>query len=292
MQKTFVESLADELSEIEAEMLDILDKSKVRWVDYNDDDSAVIVLVPAHWTWAEDAPEVVERRRLLYERYRRWLQRFRMLFGTSIPSIVELIDGVDGFIASWLERSGSWTDGIPGTMEEAKRIASGRIAELHVLLEQISENTENGSVLVVDTNALLDCPDLGRYAEIDPNGCLAFVPEVLRELDDQKSRGRNEHVREAATKAIRRIKGLRDRGSLTSGVTVEGKVTAQAIGTEPNFDTMPDWLDASTPDDRMIAAALQLQVAEPRRVVRLVTSDVSAQIKAEVAGLPYVEPPD
>ena len=51
------------------------------------------------------------------------------------------------------------------------------------------------------------------------------------------------------------------------------------------------WLDPSNNDDRIIANALELQRTYPSDKVVLVTGDINLQNKAELAKLPYAEPP-
>jgi predicted ribonuclease YlaK len=117
-----------------------------------------------------------------------------------------------------------------------------------------------------------------------------LVPTVLAEIDNLKDQGRIPEVREKAAKLATRIKGLRDRGKLTQGVPVAGRITAIADPRDPSFEHLPAWLDSSTPDDRILASALVLQAAHPSAVVVLVAVDINIQNKAEACGLPYSEP--
>jgi predicted ribonuclease YlaK len=114
---------------------------------------------------------------------------------------------------------------------------------------------------------------------------------VLGELDELKDRGRTPDVREKAGKAVRRLKGYRDRGSLAEGVTVTGKIRLRLEHREVNAQSVLDWLDPAVPDDRIIAAALRLQSDHPAGLVILVTTDINLQNKADATGLPYAEPP-
>ena len=64
--------------------------------------------------------------------------------------------------------------------------------------------------LVVDTNALLDNPDLAAYAGVlGAKYVVHLLPVVLREIDNLKRAGRTEIVRDAAKRADRRLKGIR-----------------------------------------------------------------------------------
>jgi predicted ribonuclease YlaK len=115
---------------------------------------------------------------------------------------------------------------------------------------------------------------------------------VLGELDELKDRGRTPDVREKAAKAVRRLKGYRDRGSLAEEVTVAGKIRLRLEHREVDARSVLQWLDPDVPDDRIIAAALRLQSNHPAGlVILLVTTDINLQNKADAVGLPYAEPP-
>ncbi len=63
------------------------------------------------------------------------------------------------------------------------------------------------------------------------------------------------------------------------------------VATEPDFEHTLHWLDNGNSDDRIIASALEIQVRNPSDTVILVSSDINLQNKAEMANLPYLEPP-
>jgi predicted ribonuclease YlaK len=82
-------------------------------------------------------------------------------------------------------------------------------------------------------------------------------------------------VRERARKVSERIKEWRRRGPLARGVKVEGQVAVRAEACEPSFQATLSWLDATVVDDRIIAAALELQRRRPTDRVVLLTGDVN-----------------
>ena len=146
--------------------------------------------------------------------------------------------------------------------------------------------------LVVDTNALLDEPDLAAYVPVIGRRYMAHVlPVVLRELDDLKRAGRNDAVREAARKADRRLKGLRDNGDIRTGAKVAGDVWAVLEHLEPRREGLPSWLDLDVPDDRFVASALLLQSRHSGSALVVATSDLNMQTKLAAVSLPFVEPP-
>jgi hypothetical protein len=114
---------------------------------------------------------------------------------------------------------------------------------------------------------------------------------VLREIDDLKRAGRNDTVREGARRAERRLKGIRNHGDVRQGVCVAGDVVAKFEHIEPRSDDLPDWLDMTVPDDRLVASALLLQSEHPGSALYVATSDINLQTKLHAVGLPYIEPP-
>ncbi|MEV6319305.1 PIN domain-containing protein [Streptomyces sp. NPDC051776] len=149
--------------------------------------------------------------------------------------------------------------------------------------------------LTVDTNALIDNPDPAAYIDqVGPRYMAHLLPVMLRELDDNKRAGRTEFLREAAKKADRRLKGLRNNGDVTLGVRVTGDVHAVFEYVEPKSDALPDWLDLDVPDDRFIASTLLLQSRHPGSAWYVATSDINLQTKLHavaVRQLPSRTPP-
>ena len=147
--------------------------------------------------------------------------------------------------------------------------------------------------LVVDTNALIDNPDVAAYTDaLGDKYVVHLLPVVLGELDEQKRAGHNEIVRSGAQRAVQRLKGIRHNGDVLQGVRVQGKVMAKFEHIEPSGTDLPDWLDLNVPDDRLVAAALLLQSRYPGSALHVATSDINLQTKLAAVGLPFTEPPD
>ncbi|MFD0422420.1 PIN domain-containing protein [Streptomyces parvus] len=134
-------------------------------------------------------------------------------------------------------------------------------------------------------------PDLAAYtSQIGPRYMAHLLPVVLRELDDMKRAGRNEPLREAARKAHRRLKGLRNNGDVTLGDRVAADVHAVLEFIEPKSGALPDWLDLDVPDGRFIASTLLLQSQHPGSAWYVATSDINLQTKLHAVALLFIEP--
>jgi hypothetical protein len=104
---------------------------------------------------------------------------------------------------------------------------------------------------------------------------------------------RNEDVRAKAETLISRIKGYRARGRLTAGVPLRKPIsTIRLLAAEPRMDDSLSWLVPTSRDDQFIASTVETIRQHPRSAVTIVTRDINLQNKAELARLPFVEPPD
>src|SRR5436190_11240177 len=106
-------------------------------------------------------------------------------------------------------------------------------------------------------------------------------------------RHRADSVREKAESAIRRIKEYRRRGDIRTGVPLKrGVSSVRMVAIEPDFDAALPWLDRDVKDDRLIAATLEIVREHPHSPVLLITRDANVENKADLADVPFLEPPD
>lgn len=140
---------------------------------------------------------------------------------------------------------------------------------------------------------LLDDPDLTQFTKrLGRRYLVHLLPVVLRELDDHKRAGRTPELREAAKRADRRLKGLRDNGDVTTGAKVAGDVWAIFEHIEPRTAGLPSWLDLGVPDDRFIASTLRIVSQHPSATTLAATGDLNLQTKLAATGLPFLDPED
>jgi rRNA-processing protein FCF1 len=291
IQDSFALRLTAELAEIEAEYIDLLARSEIRNVDPNRHGGDGVFIGFARWGWCDDDTLIGPRTRLL-ERFEEWISLFELLHRSAIPATRERIDRSLELLRSWLTRPGG-DHSVPATTDKALARAGKSFEELRALITLAVH--EDAEVLVVpDTNALLRQPDLAVHARAVTGGpcTVVLMPTVMAELDDLKDRGRTPDVRDQAARAVRRIKGLRDRGDLRTGVCVEGRVSFRAEHREVRTRDVLDWLDPDVPDDRLLASVLDLQARHAAATVVIVTGDMNLQTKAAAVGVPFVERPD
>lgn len=288
---TYLDRLRVELDELHRRYDEILDASAIQNVDPNRGRSSGMVFIGfASWGWAPSDPDLERDRMALLSTLRSWGVRFRLLFTTPVPTVAKRIEDNLGLLERWLVREGG-AHGVPSTVDAARTQVAAAVAELGGLLEMVPPDPHPVR-LVVDTNTLIDDPDLAVFTgQLGPAYLVHVLPVVLSEIDDLKRSGRTPELREAAKRADRRLKGLRDNGDVRVGARVAGQVFAIFDFREPGRDGLPGWLDLDVPDDRLVAGVLRLQSDHPGSALFVATGDLNLQNKLAAVGLPFIELP-
>lgn len=289
--QTYAQRLLDDLEQIQQAYEEILVASAIRNVDPNraGRTRGFIVAGGARWGWVPSEPPLEAARMRLLAQVRGWGPRFRLLFPHPTPTVQATLDAGLGLLERWLVRPGR-DKTVPDSLTRAAAKVADAVDRLRALAHLVPVD-EHRVRLVVDTNTLIDNPDLAAHTTtLGPRYLVHLLPVVLGELDDLKRAGRTPELREAARRADRRLKGLRNTGDVLAGVRVAGEVHAVFEHAEPRGEHLPSWLDLAVPDDRLVAAALLLQAAHPGSALYVATSDLNLQTKLAAAGLPTVEP--
>lgn len=287
---SYTTRLKQNLQNIEDKMMEFLDASSIK--KFSNEYDSPIFIVGRSYYWAEiDESQKLLQMQLIKE-YKNWIEHFRLLFSNVSQEVRKQIDEVHKFVTSWIEKESSWD--IPSTIQDAKSIFKENLRVFHDLIDLYEKPGKNELVLVPDTNALISVPDVSKYSISagQTQYTVVIIPTVLEELDKLKVIHRDQEFRDKVDSVIKRIKGLRNQGSLSAGVTVNKSVTVKMVASEPNFNKTLHWLDSTNNDDRIVASTLELQREHPSDAVILVTSDINLQNKVEMANLPYIEPPN
>jgi hypothetical protein len=287
---TYLDRLLSELGEIHTSYAKVLADSAIVNIDPNRYPGGGVFIGFPEWGWAKSNAALETSRMALLRRVRDWKPRFRLLFPHPTPTVSERLDEHIGRLERWLVREGG--EHIPSTVEKAAEMIDADIADLRALAELFPAD-EYATRLTVDTNTLIDNPDLAAHVGTLGRRYVAhLLPVVLREIDDLKRAGRTQELREAAQRADRRLKGLRTNGDVRVGVRVAGDVYAVFEHVEPRDDRLPSWLDLTVPDDRFVASSLLLQSEHPGSALYVATSDINLQTKLSAVRLPFVELPE
>lgn len=152
-------------------------------------------------------------------------------------------------------------------------------------------------VLFLDTNIFIQCRDLDQlpWAEVsdDNDYLLLFIPRpVQEEIDRHKQEGNSRRAKRArkASSFIRRIILSED----TKLTIKDAKPLVEISFTPPLSigEKLPDILDLSRPDDRIIAEAMTYRNNYPDHDVSILTHDTNPLLTAKRCGLPYIVIPD
>lgn len=275
--------MQDELQLIEKRMIELLDASTIKYIGPGS-------IIGTYWWGDTDGRQKLLQIQLL-KTYSAWFEHFRLLFSEAPNEIEQKIEGTHNFIKRWIEKTNLWD--VPPTIQEAKLKFQEEIQTYYELIRLLDTSKENKWILIPDTNALIFAPDVSQYYKVAGvvEYTIIIFPTVTQELDGLKVNHRDAQFRDKVKSVIRRLKGLRQQGNLLKGVTVNKTITVKMEAKEPNFNYTLGWLDPSNNDDRIIANALELQRTYPSDKVVLVTGDINLQNKAELAKLPYAEPP-
>lgn len=269
----------------------ILGDSAIQYVNPNRHGGRVVFVAAADWGWAESDDRLEADRMALLGRVREWDPRLRLLFPHPTPEVAERLDAGIDHLERWLLRVDESDHSIPRTIEQAQAKLQASVEDLRDLTKLL-QSDDYPVRLVVDTNALIDNPDLAAYTgDLGGRYVTHLMPVVLREIDNLKRAGRTEELRENAKRADRRLKGIRTNGDVLEGARVAGEVFAKFEHTEPRSDDLPAWLDMDHPDDRLVAATLLFQSAHPGSAIYVGTSDINMQTKLSAVRIPAIEPP-
>jgi len=285
---SYTTRLREQLNCIQSQFMSLLDSSVIKEF-HNAPDSQLIFIGPGYY-WGELNDEQKRLQMQLLKDYKSWLDHFVLLFNESPKSIRNEIQETNKFVSSWIERDSSW--GIPASVTKAKDILKDKLEVFYKLFGWLDGAGPHELVLIPDTNIFIADTDVSRFAKTvgQDKYTVVIVPTVLEELDKLKMQNRTPDFLKKVERAIRWIKGLRQQGNLTTGVTVNKSITLKAMAKEPDFRHTLSWLDYNIKDDRIIATSMELQRLYPTSIVTIVTTDINLQNKADFANLPYLEP--
>ena len=287
---SYVDTLISELRQIESDYAGILEGSEIYHYDPNSRGGGIVFIGAATQHWRETSDEVTGRRMRTLGQLRDWRPRFQLLFPHPTPEVSKVLKERGAHLERWLVRKDENDHSIPSSIPAAVTRVREDFSAL-VGLTNMLPIDQWPTRVVLDTNALIDNPNVAAYQLAFPRGYLVhLLPTVLRELDELKRSGRTPELRENASRANRRLKGIRVNKTSSDVINVEADVFLRFEHIEPRGDSLPSWLDLTVPDDRLVASTLLLQSEHPGSQVHVVTGDVNLQTKLSAIGLPFLDP--
>lgn len=275
-------AVVDELAKLSSEL-------PVRDLD-RDGGSRMIIGRP-HYSWGELTAKQRARQVKLKRDYEQVSELIGLLLSRAPDDLINQFRTADQQFRVWLELERNWV--LSSDRKKNQTALRSDATQFETVLSVLEATGGSEVIIVPDTNSLLKKLDPVDYRGAVGSSSLVFLllPTVLGELDRLKIEHRNPSVREKAEKVIRRIKGWRQQGSLSTGVTVDRTITVKARHQEPDMKNTLSWLDPGVQDDRIIASMITLQAEHPAARVVLVTGDINLQNKADAALVETLDTP-
>nr|WP_319401798.1 PIN domain-containing protein [uncultured Carboxylicivirga sp.] len=274
---SYIKKLLTQIEKIELLVDEMLDNSSIYYHDYNQGSSVILIgASPYHWGDKDEKTQLV-----IKEIYLKFIDNFELLLENANPKTKNEIERSKNNILNLIEQRRA-----PSSIENGKEQCRSYFKVFKDYLHLYKEDIVK-TVIVPDTNSLIQYPEPISYKSISPTSKFDFVilPTVLSELDKHKMVHRNEDFRKKVTSVIKRLKGYRNQGDVLSGVRVNKTITLKMVATEPDFEKTLNWLDFKNNDDRIIANVLELQISNPNDNIVFITSDINLQNKAQLANL-------
>jgi len=225
----------------------------------------------------------------LKKKYEEISELLKLFFKKAPNNIEYQLKKTDESFRIWLELGSNWSITPNKDMMASK--LKNIFQEFESILDILESNENPNIILIPDTNALIREVDPHKYFDLVSSKEFTFflLPTVFEELDKLKILHQNQNIRDKAKKIIKRIKGWRNQGSLSEGVTVNSTITVKAEHKEPDMKNTLSWLNAKSSDDRIIASVLSVMLDNPSSRVILVTGDINLQNKADAATIEVVD---
>ncbi len=287
-----LEILEQRASDARTALDELLDHSSVHYHDVNAGVTSVVFLGWNKWQWSalpDAAQPTVKRTREATERLREFA---RAAVRVGAPDRADQLDDTEKLLSNVIEQpNGSYPKGAPADSIDAikQRVAAALDKYLGVLRSLPTAQGKGERLLVADTSALLERPNLQDWQLDGERWTLVALPQVLSELDERK---RDPKTRDAALKVSRQIEELDRRGDTFSGVPLADKLSYQDIAITADMGSTLPWLWADVPDDVIIAGALELAWQDLTARVAMIADDRNVRNKARLAGLTVLRPDD
>jgi hypothetical protein len=293
--KTSADLLREESLQITSLLTEFLEVSSIHYAPQNRSSSIVWVgWSEYHWNELDSNGRRLQGQ--IRSRYGHFVSLMRVFLQDAVESERKRFEEEARTIQNVIDREDHcWYKNTVDALSAAQKSLASQVK----MLGDLYDPREGEVLLVPDTNALLYSPHLERWCcDEVPKFTIVLTPTVLSELDALKIRHPQESVRETAQSLIRRFKEYRRRAreaktSLFEGVPLKtGRSRIAAVAREPDFSKTLPWLDKANNDDRILATFLEVLRSHPHSAAVLVTGDFNLQSKAELASVPYLEPPE
>lgn len=274
------------LDQLCAALDELFDLSGTHYNDINrNSDFVVLGWNPRRWNPLP--PEAAPKVGVAREAFRK-LKELAAAAARDAPDRTKELEGLEADLDVLIEQPDTSTGAPKADLEKIRSYAKERIKAYREVIRQLPTAHGSGEkLLVADTSALLDYPNLQEWRLDGSPWTLILLPQVLSELDEKK---RDSRTRDAAQRVINQVEDFDRRGDTFLGVPLAGNLSVREVPISPNMDETLPWLRAEVPDDMIIAGALELALRDLTSRIVVTASDRNVRNKARLAGLGIIRP--
>jgi rRNA-processing protein FCF1 len=242
--------------------------------------------------WAELLPELEREQNRLLKDFEEWHSDFCGLFQNVTKDEDRQLQKLYLDMDSWIKYR--QVSGLPKSVDEAIKSFTAICDQFSNFLDKIEPANKFRSILVVDTSAIINCPDISQIStSLNLSGAIFVIPSTtISELDNLKTMKRDDEFRQRLKAAIHYLEETMANGDDPEGVQLADGSILKMLAVEPDFSKLPEWLDPEINDDRILAAAIELQIGNPVSFIAILTNDINMKNKANLAGIPVKKVPD
>lgn len=280
---TYIEKLEKQIQALFPLLDTLCNNSSIHYRDLNSGDSVFVFLGFDYYVWAK---KDLSGQLKLKEQYLKFSEDFNFLLSKTNKQLQKEIEKANTQNIHTIEQTKAYTD-----IEGTKQLFRNNLKKYSDYLQILKSSEERQTIVIPDTNSLIQYPDPAKYKNIPHLMTFDFIvlPTVLSELDKLKITHRDDNFRTKVKSVITRLKGFRSQGDILEGVIVDKTIKVKMIASEPNFLQTLNWLDSENMDDRIIASALEIQKAKHNSLIIIVTGDINLQNKAQMANLEFYD---
>jgi hypothetical protein len=184
--------------------------------------------------------------------------------------------------------------GSPESIDEAIKSFGAIVNKIIKAIDDTTSVSTASPLYILDTSAIIECPDISFMAsKLNSSGSTFIIPPTtVKELEELKSSKRDDAFRRKLTAANKQINEYMAKGNALNGIELHDGTILKMLAKEPDFSSLPEWLDPHINDDRIIASAIELQRSNPFSTLTIVANDISMQNKASLARISVKKGPD
>jgi rRNA-processing protein FCF1 len=297
MEQTYVSKLIQRLRGLQDRFIEVLNGSqleryRVKPNPYKYLSSKSPPRPEIKFRWAKLPPEFEREQNKLIREFNEWHQDFSALFSDVAQSEAKALGRLKIDLNSWVKFRSAGP--LPSSKAEVITSFKALCQEFENQLDKLSLREGATSFFVVDTSALIECPDIPMLSSsLKLNEATIIVPSTtISELDELKTGKRDQEFRRRLSSAIKNLKQILASGNAHDGLKISEGVTVKLLAVEPDFANLPAWLDQTLNDDRIIATVIELQIKNPSSSIAIISNDINMHNKASMAGIPVIESPD